>query len=218
VLNNAHRLRGEQLLTDMLDEPGKAQHVFACVCETMIQAIRQLHGRQFASGVDVRFVTVSNCLVNLVSPRIYCELLLPFDQRLASVYGNIGVHNCAWNGTPYLDAYAQLQGIGYIDMGIQSDLARAKALFPAARRSLMYTPMDAVNKPWPQIEADFERTARDYAPCDVVIADLEAGTPDGRVLELLALCGKFSAEVSQNARGHACCIAGEGLASPLPPV
>lgn len=192
VLNNAQRLRGEQLLIHVLEEPGKAQHLFACVCETMIQGLRRLHERQRASGVDVRFVTVSNCLVNLVSPKVYRELLLPFDQKLAAVYGCIGIHNCAWSATPYLEAYAQVPDIGYIDMGIKSALARAKALFPAARRAVMHTPMDAANKTLPEIEADFERLAREYAPCDVVIADLEAGTPDARVAELVELCKKFS--------------------------
>jgi hypothetical protein len=193
VLNNAQRLRGEQLLMDMLEEPGKAQHLFACVCETMIQGLRRLHERQRASGVDVRFVTASNCLVNLVSPKVYSNLLLPLDQQLAAVYGCIGIHNCAWNATPYLEAYSQAPGIGYIDMGIESDLGPAKALFPSARRAVMYTPMDATNKTMPEIMADFERMAREYAPCDVVIADIEAGTPDARVAELVEMCKKVSA-------------------------
>jgi hypothetical protein len=192
VLNNAQRLRGEQLLMDVLEEPAKAQHLFACVCETMIQGLRRLHERQRASGVDVRFVTASNCLVNLVSPKVYHELLLPLDQKLAAVYGCFGIHNCAWNATPYLEAYSQVPGVGYIDMGIKSDLVRAKALFPAARRAVMYTPMDAANKTMPEIETDFERVAREYAPCDVVIADLEAGTPDARVIGLIELCGRLS--------------------------
>ena len=193
VLNNAQRLRGEQLLIDVLEEPGKAQHLFACVCETMIQGLRRLHERQRASGVDARFVTASNCLVNLVSPTVYRDLLLPLDQKLAAVYGCIGIHNCAWNATPYLEAYAQVPGVGYIDMGIASDLVRGKALFPAARRAVMYTPMDAAGKTMPEIMADFERMAREYAPCDVVIADIEAGTPDARVAELVESCQKVSA-------------------------
>ena len=193
VLNNAQRLRGEQLLIDVLEEPGKAQHLFACVCETMIQGLRRLHERQRASGVDVRFVTASNCLVNLVSPKVYHDLLLPLDQKLAAVYGCIGIHNCAWNATPYLEAYAQVPGVGYIDMGIESDLPRAKALFPAARRAVMYRPMDAADRTMPEIMADFERMAREYAPCDVVIADIEAGTPDARVAELVESCKKLSA-------------------------
>ncbi len=194
VLNNAQRLRGEQLLMDMLDAPDKAQHLFACVCETMLQGLRRLPERQRASGVDRRFVTVSNCLVNLISPKVYRELLRPFDQKLASVYGSIGIHNCAWNATPYLEAYAEVPGVSYIDMGIKSDLVRAKAMFPTARRALMYTPMDAASKTLPEIEADFARIAHQYAPCDVVIADLEAGTPDARVAELVELCKQLSAQ------------------------
>jgi hypothetical protein len=201
VLNNAQRLRGEQLLMDMIEEPEKAQHLFACVCETMIQGIRRLHERQRASGVDVRFVTVSNCLVNLISPKVYRELLLPFDQKLAATYGCIGIHNCAWNATPYLEAYAQVPGADYIDMGIKSDLARAKALFPAARRAVMYTPMDAANKTMREIEADFARIAREFAPCDIVIADLDVGTPDARVVELVELCKKFSAPTGSTGSG-----------------
>lgn len=192
VLNNAHRLRGEQLLMDIIEEPEKAQHLFACVCETMIQSLKRLHERQRATGVDVRFVTVSNCLVNLISPTLYRDLLLPLDKKLSSVYGCIGIHNCAWNATPYLDAYAQVTGVGYIDMGIKSDLVRAKALFPTARRAVMYTPMDAANKTLAEIEADFARIAREYAPCDIVIADIEAGTPDTRGIELAELCRNFS--------------------------
>jgi hypothetical protein len=141
----------------------------------------------------VKFVTASNCLVNLVSPELYADLLQPFDRRLASVYGNLGIHNCAWNATPYLDSYAQIEGVSYLDLGLDSDLPRTRELFPHARRALMYTPMDAARKPLAAIQADFERIARDYAPCDIVIADIEAGTPDERVRELIDLCARLSA-------------------------
>jgi hypothetical protein len=185
VFNNAQRLRGEQLFADVLEAPDLARHLFACVCDTMIGGMRRLHERQRASGVDVRFATVSNCLVNMVSPRVYQELLLPFDLKIAALYDCIGIHNCAWNASPYLNAYAAVPGLGYIDMGLDSDLVRARRLFPQARRALMYTPMDAARKTSAAIEDDFRRIANEYAPCDIVIADIEAGTPDERVLEIV---------------------------------
>jgi len=192
LLNNAHRLRGEALLTDLLERPEACRHLFECICATMIDGIRKLHERQRRSGVDLRFVTVSNCLVNLVSPRIYRELLLPFDQRLAGVYGVIGIHNCAWNATPYLKSYAEVPGVAYVDMGIDSDLPQAKRLFPEARRAVMYTPMDLANKSSADLEADLRRIGQECSPADVVCADIEAGTPDSRVLELVALCRRVS--------------------------
>ena len=77
-------------------------------------------------------------------------------------------------------------------MGLDSDLVRAREFFPNGRRALMYTPMDVVNKTLPQIRQDLERFAREYGPCDVVLADIEAGTSDERVMEVLALCEELS--------------------------
>ncbi len=188
VLNNAQRLRGERLFYDMIDEPKRCRRLFDCVCTTMVEAARRLHERQRASGVDIGFFTVSNCLVNMVSPEQYRDFLLPFDQRIANIFGCIGIHNCAWNADPYIDAYAAVAHLGYIDLGLDSDLSRARRAFPRGRRALMYTPMDFANKPLEAIRDDVERIARDYAPCDIVVADIEAGTPDRRVRDFLGLC------------------------------
>ena len=90
--------------------------------------------------------------------------------------------------TPYLKAYAEVPGVAYLDMGIGSDLLQARRLFPEARRAVMYTPMDLANKSSADLEADLHRIGQEYGPADVVCADIEAGTPDSRVLELVALC------------------------------
>jgi hypothetical protein len=192
VLNNAHRLRGSQLFVDMVEVPERCRHLFTCVCETMIQGIRRLHERQRTSGVDHRFVTVSNCLVNLVSPAIYRDLLLPFDRKLAAVYDCLGLHNCAWNVNPYLDHYATIPHVAYLDMGVKSDLQRARQLFPDARRAVMYPPTDLAHQPFGQVESDLRRIARELAPCDVVFADIEADTPDERVRTLIQLCREIT--------------------------
>ncbi len=118
--------------------------------------------------------------------------LLRCDRRLAAAFECFGIHNCAWTADPYLDLYASVPNLGYIDMGLASDLVRARKLMPHARRAVMYTPMDLASKSPETIRADFARIARDYAPCDIVIADIEAGTPDERVLLALSLCEEFS--------------------------
>lgn len=192
VLNNAWRLRGEALFYDLFDLPDNCRRLFDCVCTTMIDAAQRLHERQQRSGVQIGFITVSNCLVNMVSPEQYREFLLPFDQRMAEAFNCIGIHNCAWNADPYTDDYALIRRVGYIDMGLDSDLVRARITFPNARRALMYTPMDFVNKPLKIIQEDIEMIARDYGPCDVVVADIEAGTPDQRVLEFLKMCDQIN--------------------------
>jgi len=195
VLNNAYRLRGEKIFYDMVDSPQRCRHLFDCICTTMIDAAKRLHKRQLQSSVKVDFFTVSNCLVNMVSPEQYRDMLRPFDHRISETFGCIGIHNCAWNADAYIDDYATIPHLGYIDMGIDSNLAGAREVFTGARRALMYQPTDLVNKSPEIIEADLEMIASQYAPCDVVLADIEADTPDERILAFLKLCDQINSRL-----------------------
>jgi hypothetical protein len=192
VLNNAYRLRGGKLFYDIVDSPQRCQHLFDCICTTMTDAAKLLYNRQLQSGVKVDFFTVSNCLVNMISPEHYRDMLRPFDRRIAETFGCIGIHNCAWNADAYIDDYATIPFLGYIDMGIESNLTRAREVLTGARRALMYRPTDLVNKSLETIEAELEKIASEYAPCDVVVADIEADTPDERILAFLKLCERIN--------------------------
>lgn len=183
VLNTAYRVRGPEILTDMVLDPGLAQHLFQVIADTMIAGMRLVYKRQAETGVVVRHATVSNCLVNMVSPELYREYLLPWDKHIAAAFPAFGIHNCAWNVDPYIEDYASVHPLGYIDMGIMSDLARATQLCPDARRAVMYTPTDLANKSPEELRADIRRIARELAPCDIVMADIDAEIPDSRVLE-----------------------------------
>lgn len=99
-------------------------------------------------------------------------------------------------------ATAQRQLISYIApsapaarrpaSGQEPFLRPAREAFPLARRAMMYTPMDLAGKSLGAIQSDLERIARDYAPCDIVAADIEAGTREERVRNLLAIWEELS--------------------------
>ena len=178
VLNNAQRLRGQALFTDIIDDPPRARHIFKCVCATMIDAATRLQARQRETGVDLRFGTAGNCMVNMVSPDHYRDLLLEYDIRLAEAFGRLALHSCSWTADVYLEHYATVPHLGYVDMGLHSDLRRARDLFPDPRRAVMYTPMDVQAKSTVAIRADVERIAKDFGPCDIVFADIDVDTPD----------------------------------------
>jgi hypothetical protein len=192
ILNNAHRLRGENLFLDLFDSPAGCRHLFDCIYTTMSECIRRMHHRQNETGVETGFVTVSNCLVNMISPDQYRELFLPYDLKFAAQFASIAIHNCAWNADPYLEDYSKIENLGYVDMGIKSNMARARNLIPGARRALMYTPMDLANNDWKTVKKDVERIAREFGPCDLVVADIEADTPDEKIKALLDLCKQIS--------------------------
>jgi len=192
VLNTAFRLRGQQIFVDLLDCPERAHHIFNCIAETMIEGLKRLQERQRRAGVNENFATVSNCVVNMISAEQYRRHLLPYDLKIRAEFEKFGIHNCAWVVDPYMEAYATVPRLGYIDMGITSDLEKAKRLFADARRNILYTSMDLANKSKEQIRMDFERIAAEFAPCDVGLPDIEVDVPDERVIFATELCRELS--------------------------
>lgn len=192
VLNTAYRLRGESIFTDLIEAPGRAHRVFEVVTTTMIAAARAFYAHQRRHGVDGRFLSVANCMLNMISPAQYREHLLSYDLRLREAFEVFGIHNCAWSIDPHMEAYAAIRDLAYIDMGIESDLRRARQLFPGARRNVLYTPMDLKNKAWPDIRADLDRVAEELGPCDLGLPDIEVDTPDERIRAVMDYCGELS--------------------------
>jgi len=199
VLNTAYRLRGEAIFTDLIENPERAHRVFAVATTTMMEGARALYAHQRRHGFEVRFLSIANCMLNMISPAQYREHLLPYDLRLREAFEVFGIHNCAWSIDPHMDAYAGIRGLAYIDMGLESDLRRARRLFPNARRTLLYTPMDLKNKPWAEVRADLDRIAAELGPCDLGLPDIEADIPDERVLEVLKHCRELSDRCGRHA-------------------
>jgi hypothetical protein len=54
--------------------------------------------------------------------------------------------------------------------------------------------MDVANKSLIELKSDLKNIAANYGPCDIVAADIEDGTTDNKVVELIDLCHEISYE------------------------
>ena len=192
VLNNAFNICGQEIFVDLYQRPGLARHVFSLICEVMIGVAQQIQARQRASGFYVNQMSVSNCVMNMISPETYATFLGQHDRRIAQSFESFGIHTCNWDVSPYLEVLRALPKVGYLDMGITSDMARAKATFPQARHAVLYSPGKLHDASLEAIEADMVRVYRELAPCDVIMADIQATTPDTRVNALLRICADLT--------------------------
>jgi uroporphyrinogen-III decarboxylase len=188
VLNNAFNIRGQDIFTDMALDPETTHRFLRLITDVMIRMATRYQQRQTQSGFPIDHFSVSNCTVNLISPPYYREFIFPYDNQIAKSFPRFGVHTCNWNVNPYLDSIHALPKVGYMDMGIVSDMRRAKELFPQARRAMMYSPVTLHDATREQIARDMQKVYEDLAPCDIVMADIQSTTPDSRVNELLQIC------------------------------
>lgn len=194
VLNNAFRLRGQEIFFDMCDDPDFVHFLMNHITETMIAVAKRVQERQRRSGFPIDLITNSNCVINMISADMYEEFVLPYDQRIAEEFSAFGIHTCNWNATPYIDKLAMLPKMGYIDMGMDTDMEKMRRVFPDARRGVLYSPVKCEEQPLEEIARDFRRIAKHLGPCDIILADLETTITDERVTELLQLADKISEE------------------------
>lgn len=187
ILNIAFKLRGNDLFLDMVDDPGFVHRLFAHVAETIAQTTLHVQARQRRSGFAVNLLSMSNCVMNMISPGLYERFVLPLDEVLSRKFELFGVHTCNWSIDPYLESLRKIVNMGYLDMGIDSDMGRAREMFPEARRAVLYSPVALTKKDVAAIRRDIGRIHRELAPCDIVMADITADTPDERVHAFLSL-------------------------------
>lgn len=188
VLNNAFNLQGQNIFVDMMIKPEVVHNFFNLICDVMIGFAQKVQARQRQSGFYINQLSVSNCTVSMISPKHYREFVFPYDNKIAQSFERFGVHTCNWDVTPYADALQVLPNVGYLDMGMVSDMKHIRDMFPQARRAVMYSPVALHSAPLAAIRQDMEQIYTELAPCDVVMADIQAITPDSRVNELLNIC------------------------------
>lgn len=190
IINIAAKLRGSDLFMDMIDEPEAVKKFFAHIAETIGRVSQRVQHRQRESGFDIDLLSMSNCTVSMISPSQYEEFLLPLDTKLSSEYPRFGIHTCNWVADPYLEALRKIEKMGYLDTGIDSDLPRMRELFPDTRRALLLTPGELESQSDQDFAEIVHRINTEYAPCDIVMADLETTMPDARVNQFLEIVEK----------------------------
>jgi hypothetical protein len=143
VTNNAFRILGQDVYTELLAEPERLSALFEVILETM-QRLFAFLVRHFG-GMDP--VPLSNCNVSLMGPQTYAERVLAFDarqarfaERLSGAPPRAAVHHCDVPADPFLDAYARLPGVASLQASFASDVAAARARLPGSRFSALVSP------------------------------------------------------------------------------
>jgi hypothetical protein len=190
VINIAAKLRGSELFMDMIDEPETVKNFFTHIAETIGRVSKRVQRRQRESGFEIDLLSMSNCTVSMISPSQYEEYLLPLDGKLSAEYQRFGIHTCNWVVDPYLESLRYIEKMGYLDTGINSNLERIRELFPDTRRALLLTPGELESQRDEEFFETVRRINTEYAPCDIVLADLETTMPDARVNRFLEIVRK----------------------------
>jgi hypothetical protein len=181
VINIAYKLRGQDLFLDMIEAPARARHLFDAIWHTINEFVHLVRAWQDASASRPTHFVNCNCLVNMMSSRMYRQQLLEFDRRFLSSFELFGIHTCNWRIDPYLQALVDLPGLAYLDMGEQSDLDRVHDLFPNLRPAVFVHPKRFQAMSEQEIARHITELGRRIGQGHILLSDLEAGTRDSQI-------------------------------------
>jgi hypothetical protein len=197
VINTSTQLRGQQLFMDMLEDAELAEHLFAVVAETqarVVECVRQRTGtcslavNRSILNVDPAIYVHANCSVQMISPALYEQRLLPYELLLAQRLRPYGIHHCGNNAHLFATLYAQTE-LRFLDVGWGSDVARVRAALPQTFLNLRLSPMRMLNEPGGVIRDDVARllaAAGDLANVGLCCINMDYGTPDETVNAVIA--------------------------------
>ncbi len=182
VLNIALKLRGEEIFIDMLNDKPLACHIFEVITETLIQLVHKIRKWQDPQKNMPTYIVTSNCTVNMISGEMYQDLLLSYDLKLAHAFDIFGMHNCGWRVDPYIDSYAKIEDLAYLDMGGDTDIARVHKAFPQLSLTFFYPP-DVFRRQNPdQIYTEIKNIGKAINKGYILLSDLDVGVGDEQVI------------------------------------
>ena len=123
--NIAHALVGEEALIEAYLDPDRFHQLMAKITDFWIQAVMVLKnaiGKEREAVLAQAAVHIAECSVNLVSPEMYKEFLLPCDLKIAEVFGAPGIHTCSGPHVFYA-TLENIPGMVYTEAGYISSTA-----------------------------------------------------------------------------------------------
>ena len=179
------KVYGNDIFIDMISDPPFVDSFFSHITDTILQVSKFVQKRQRESGFDIDLLSMSNCVMNLIAPTMYQRFVLPHDLVLSKQYQRFGIHTCNWDITPYINSLKHIKKMGYLDMGICSDMEKVRECYPNARRAVFISPTDLECKSIDELKSNVIKIKNSLAPCDIVMADVDSTTSDKKVVGFL---------------------------------
>jgi hypothetical protein len=202
VFNTALELRGQQLFMDLLDDVELVEHLFAVVAETEMAVAEYFRTRTGTTSVavnrsivnvDAKIFIEGNCSVQMISPALYQQRLLPWHCRLARRLAPFGMHHCGDNLHFFASAYAETHAVFY-DVGWGSDVAQCSATLPDAFLNLRLNPVRLLSCTADEVRQDalgLLKAAGRNSRVGLCCINMDFGTPDENIRAIFDVARDF---------------------------
>ncbi|MFC1547740.1 uroporphyrinogen decarboxylase family protein [Candidatus Neomarinimicrobiota bacterium] len=203
VQNVALNLRGTQLFLDYFLNPDSAETVLGAVAEVIVQFLDFMYAEIGASSVSVnrivgrvdpKMALHSNCTLTMISAEQYRQYLFKYDQLLAERYQPYGIHYCGGDLERMGAAFAEIEGLSFVDVGWDSDVKLCREALPDKFLSLRLSPMRMMSESSEVIAQDIRDLVEAAGSVDklgLCCINMDYGTPDANIRTLFSVAREY---------------------------
>jgi hypothetical protein len=202
ILNTAYHLRGQELFLDMAEEPERVRRLLAEIGRLTVEVADYVRRRTGSCSISVNRMVAhvaadlflhANCTVQMISPAMYREIMLPVEQEMAERIQPYGIHHCGDNLHAIAPVYARLLA-SFFDVGWGSDVARCREALPAAFFNLRLSPVRMLQCTPQEIAGDTEKLLLAAGPLEqagVCCINMDYGTPDDNIFAMYEVVERY---------------------------
>jgi hypothetical protein len=179
------------VFADMVVSPHVAHGLFTWLLN-LFTANMKINCERFGYRSNV---ILTNCAIMMISPQMYESVLMDYDRKMWQIASreHLGfmIHHCGLIDR-YLASYRKLGRIDMLEIGLGSDLRTAMKVFPETKFSYIFDPKFLMRAARHEIR---DRIAEIFAAAQgnlsrltLAMADVEHGTPDENIAEMVECC------------------------------
>ena len=170
VLNVALDLRGQALLMDMMDQPGKVGMFFESIADVIERFVDYVEGQTGTSSISVNRIVRhiepsialhSECSHTMIATRDYDTLLKAYDERWCTSWPGYGIHYCGKDPHRYAKTFASLPRLDFLDLGWGGDVAAIRAALPETFLSIRMSPVWLIDASVEAVKETVRRLVRE---------------------------------------------------------
>ncbi len=151
VLNIAIDIRGEEIFTDMVMEPEKANIFFKKIAEIIDKFIWYVQTNTGSSSISVNrsarifdypVAIHSECSHTMISEDDYRRFFLPIDKEWSMRHKPYGIHYCGKDPHRMAKAFSEIERLTFLDVGWGGDVALLRKFLPNTFLNIRLNPVE----------------------------------------------------------------------------
>jgi hypothetical protein len=103
----------------------------------------------------------SECSHTMISVDDYRKFLMRYDKKWSQMYRAFGIHFCGKDPDRYGEAFGELDGLDFLDVGWGGDVAKLRRYLPNTFLNIRLSPVDMIEQSTGEIEETIRQLVKE---------------------------------------------------------